>query len=506
VAFSPDGRHFLTTSWDHTVRLWDLATGQLAAPGLRHQGPITAAAFSPDGRTLLTGSGEDVLSGRGSEIWGEARLWDLATGQPIGSPLPHRRPVYHVAFCPDGRTVLTNDASPGIDYRPGILDVGTAWLWELAPLPLKYVGTTRGPVHGGAFSPDGRTLVTGSLNSTAQRWNVVTGEPLGGPLRHPAGVTSIAFSPDGKTVVAGTPGETSSLWDAATGQPVGEPLRHFRVYRVAFSPAGNMVLTAGWSLIENQGQVCLWQVPTGKAVGRPLVHPGHVRTAVFSPDSRTILTGCDDRTARLWDVATGQPVGKPLSHRGEVGVVAFSPDGKTLLTGSADATAQLWDARTGDPIGVPFPHRGEVTALAFSPDGKVGLTGSADATAQLWHLATGQLLTSPLRHQGTVLTVAFSPDGRTILTGSSNGTARLWDAATGQPTGPVLRHQGAVRVAIFSPDGRTILTAGGDGKFHLWRVPAPLDAPAKRLALWAEVITGLRMTPDDVVRLQSSEE
>ena len=96
----------------------------------------------------------------------------------------------------------------------------------------------------------------------------------------------------------------------------------------------------------------------------------------FSPDGETVITGSDDRTARLWDAATGRPVGPPLTHRGTVCAVAFSPDGKTVITGSQDNTARLWDAATGQPLGPTLTHQGTVFAVAFSPDGKTVITGA----------------------------------------------------------------------------------------------------------------------------------
>ena len=106
----------------------------------------------------------------------------------------------------------------------------------------------------------------------------------------------------------------------------------------------------------------------------------------FSPDSRLLLTGSTDRTARLWDARTGEPRGVALEHAGAVWAAAFSPDGQTLMTGGTDRTARLWDAATGTPIGPPLPHRDVIWAVAWHPTGRMALTGSEDGTARLWQV------------------------------------------------------------------------------------------------------------------------
>jgi WD40 repeat protein len=112
LAISPDGKAVLTASSDGTARLWDVATGRPLGAPMQHQGAVTRAAFSPDSKLAITAS----------EDW-TARLWDVATGQPVGALLQHRDVVYSVVFSPDGKTVLTGS----LDY--------TARLWPVADLP-----------------------------------------------------------------------------------------------------------------------------------------------------------------------------------------------------------------------------------------------------------------------------------------------------------------------------------------------------------------------------------
>jgi WD40 repeat protein/serine/threonine protein kinase len=383
----------------------------------------------------------------------------------------HRGQVTGVAFRPDGKVVLT-----------GSLD-NTARLWDAATgqaigMPMAH----KGQVWAVAFRPDGKVVVTASADNTARLWDAATGKPIGTPLEHKGGVLAVAFRPDGKAVLTGSEDNTARLWDAATGKPIGTPRGHMGpVLAVAFSPDGKVVLTG---IAANRAR--LWDAATGQAIGMPLAHRGRVWAVAFSPDGKAVLTGSqEDNAARLWDAATGKPIGAPLEHKRGIGEVAFSPDGKVVLTGSYDNTARLWDAATGKPIGAPLEHKGTVEALAFSPDGQAVLTGSADNTARLWDAATGKPIGAPLEHKGRVGAVAFSPDGQAVLTGSFDSSARLWDAVTGRPIGTPLKHKNWVGAVAFSPDGKAVLTGSLDNTARLWdpSTGEPIGTPLEHKGL-----------------------
>jgi tetratricopeptide (TPR) repeat protein len=215
-------------------------------------------------------------------------------------------------------------------------------------------------------------------------WDAASGRPIGPPLRHHGWVHSVAFSPDGKTILTGSSDRTARLWDAATGEPIGMPMTHEdEIWSVAFSPDSKSVLTGSWDATAR-----VWDAATGEPIGPPMEPSGgFVWGVAFSPDGKTILTGSGDGKARVWDVATGKSEGEPMRHGTSVTAVAFSPDGKTVVTGSYDRMVRLWDVATRRPIGRPMPHDGLIRAVAFSPDGKTILTGSADHLARLWPTA-----------------------------------------------------------------------------------------------------------------------
>jgi WD40 repeat protein len=259
-------------------------------------GIVQGMAFSPDGKFLATTAPDDAAP----------RLWNLATGQAVGIPLPTAS-VQDVAFSPDGKFLATADAD------------GTARLWNPAtgrplgrPLPAG-AGRNRS-VNAVAFSPDGKLLATAESDvrggGTVRLWNLVTGRPVGSAL--PA--DWMAFSPDGKflvTAVAG--GSTVRLWDLATGRPVGNPLpadtssvhdlefNAISVNVAEFSPDGKLLATFGG------GTVRLWNLATGQAVGSPLpAGAGHDRSVdavpcLRAPGSTAELTPWRSvRTASSW--------------------------------------------------------------------------------------------------------------------------------------------------------------------------------------------------------------
>jgi WD40 repeat protein/DNA-binding XRE family transcriptional regulator len=375
VAFSPDGKLLATADSDGTVWLWNPATGQAvgaplpaASPGLA----VTAVAFSRDGKLLASGDSH-----------GTVRLWNPATRQPVGASLPASGlglAVIAVAFSPDGKLLATADAD------------GTVWLWNPAtgqPIGIPLPADT-GPPGGAtvvAFSRDGKLLATAGTDGTVRLWNPATGQPAGAPLRAGKGpgiaVTGVAFSRDGKLLATADAGGTVRLWNPATGKPVGAPVPagtglRGGVLGVAFSPDGKLLATAG-----ADGTVRLWNPATREAPRAPLPADtgpgGGVSGVAFSRDGKLLASADLDGTVRLWDPGTGQPVGAPLpagtGPGGGVSGVAFSPDGKLLASAGGNGMVRLWDPATGQPVGAPLPAGtgpgGGVSGVAFSPDGKL---------------------------------------------------------------------------------------------------------------------------------------
>jgi WD40 repeat protein len=219
-------------------------------------------------------------------------------------------------------------------------------------------------------------------------------------------------------------------------------------------------------------------------------HTGTICALAFSPDGHWLLSGSDDRTARLWDVVGGREL---RTFTGAMGFasVDFSPDGRTLaFAATNDATPgtnsiSLWEPVKPDEVrSLPGPE-GQVFCIRFSPDGRL-LASTDGATAHLSDVISGLVMTfkgswldSNSRGRGS--TLAFSPDGR-LLAKRSVGLRRL----SLRPIGVTLIDLGGgqdvltfgmeswsepVPVFIgFTPDGHSVVVVGGDGKTKIWDV------------------------------------
>ena len=365
----------------------------------------------------------------------------------------HGSAICSVAFSPDGRNILTGsldnttilwDAKTGRELRT--FEGGSDWI--------KFV----------AFSPDGRTILTGPRIGGAILWDPKTGRKLrtfGGYSKH---IWTVAFSPDGRNILTGSVDKTAVLWDVKTGRKLRTFEGHSSlVSSVAFSPDGRSVLTG-----SADKTAILWDVRTGRGLRTFEGHAELITGAAFSPDGRAILTGSTDKTAILWDLKTGRKL-RTFEANSSIPFVAFRPDGRTILTGILGRAGILWDVKTGRELRT-FETDSRILSVAFSPDGRTILTGLRHTTPILWDVKTGRKLRVLGGHSGHVRCLAFSPDGQTFLTGSEDNAVILWDTKTHRKLRTFEGHLTQLNALAFSPDGQTIVTGSSDETAILWDV------------------------------------
>lgn len=481
IAFSPDGKWLVTEASRSAAKVWDVTTGwdddaqkekeaTFTLDG--HQGYISAVAFSPDGKFIVTASAD-----------GTARVWSASTGKLITELNGHLLSVSSAAFSPDSKLVVTASAD------------NTARVWEAGSG--KNVADLRGHgsrVNSAAFSPDGKFILTASEDRTARLWefnreqNVVP--VLSGHLR---GVSSAVFDPDveKRAVVTASSDGTARLWDVRRGTTFRYLTGHMgRVYNAAFSPNGEYVVTA-----SADGVARTWNAGTGKTITELRGHRGPIYKAVFSPDNRFIATTGADRTVRFWDTNTGTPHKVISDLKYEVYSVAYSPDGKSIIAACDDNVARIWKVESGELVKELSGHGGEIYSAEYNRSGDLIVTASEDDTARIWKANTGDSIAILRGHANDVNNAVFSPDGQFIVTASDDKTARVWGTSTGDSIAVLRGHAGAVYTAAFSPDSRLIVTASTDGTARIY--PPETFAPLEEL---------LKLLPQRITRNLTREE
>jgi serine/threonine protein kinase/WD40 repeat protein len=478
-AVSSDGT-MLATAGDSVV-LWDLANGhrrptQVTTHGISgNRGFFDPLCFSPNGRWLWEVRGTVCVR------------YDVATGQPAGSPIAglHRR--VRPWFSANGKHLVgTFDAG----HRVVDLDTGE-FLGPWIAREEELAGMTR------ALTADGATLVSSGSGRGVMLWNIRTGQAIGPPVIVSDGIADADFSPD-------------DAWLSMVMHDGGSQIRRV----TAPEPTTSRVWPGTWFIgLNTQGQALVytlsnrwvqWIEPwTGarKGSGWELADPGKLYGAALSSDGRVLATATSiqpgQSAVRLWDAMTGQPAHPPIAWT-NLGTLAFSSDGRSLAGLGGDGSIHVWDSATGglqSMMAWPQPPQVTWIGIRFSPDSRFlaarnsyaisvwditerRLANGKDrdfylAISRDWNLALTDRdlldfrdprLPIPSPRPPTTREVAadrggfaVSPNGRLRAATVGNKAVRMWENVTGRPVGREMRCDGAPLQMEFSPDNRLLV-------------------------------------------------
>jgi WD40 repeat protein len=500
ISFSPDGRWIAAGSKDHTVKFWDVASGDEILTLTGHTDQIGELAFGPSRKWLATCANDGTI-----------RIWDATRGTTIATLVSFRDGKDWIRITSD----RFFDGSAGGEAQISVLGPAGTYeealeksrnplaLWNaLSDLSVWNSPNLRQPITSGSLvslelPPDidpaevkvrklrlkirvsardggnGVREVQLLQNGSAVRiWSRDLRPDRDGRLELQEDVyleegksrfSAVAISSSGKKSAA-----KEVEVNAANLQPemMVQTGHTATVYDVQFSPKESLLASAG-----GDRAVVLWDPVARRQLRRLLGHSGPVNCLAFSPDGRLLASASLDKTVMLWEVTTGRRLRTLAGHGDGVFAVAFSPNGRLLASGSKDYTVGLWDVISGREIHTLEGHKGPVSHVAFSPDGRILASAGLDKTIRLWDTETGRSLRTLVGHSMPVAALAFSPDGHVLVSGAQFGTIKFWDVTTGHN---LCSWDRALKLDVpddkkpfllddiaFSPDGRWVVTSEG---------------------------------------------
>ena len=330
VTFSSDGKCLATASHDGTLKLWDANPAPNPRNFPQQTGEVRALAVSPDGTRMGIATSEGAI-----------HVWEVSTNRRLFS-IEGVTDVNRVVFSPDGARLATSN---GWHARWG---GDPAKIWDAKTgrqlLELKGNGFV-------AFAPDGLRIATGSAANNVTIWDAVGGRELLVLTGHSDFVQCGAFSPDGRRIVTACGdlsrgdvegNRTLKIWDSSTGKE----LLSIKRYRpendlsstVAFSPDGTQVAFAGNDLTPR-----VWNARTGLELLALVGHIGTVTGVGYSSDGRRIVTASKDRSVKLWDASTGRELLTLEGHSTPVRAAVFTPNGRSIITADQDGLIKIWE-------------------------------------------------------------------------------------------------------------------------------------------------------------------
>lgn len=418
--------------------------------------PLPESAVSP---LIQVGPGGRLMA---VSVARTVSLWDTLT-RSKRAELPVVDAALALAFSPNGRVLATADAATGVS------------LWDTASGRALGEAFSGHPVQVVAlrFTPDGRHLVSCSLDGSLMVWNV-TQRTVAATLQRPA--------------------EVSPPSPAEGALPLRPPLA---VLPSAEHQAwlGSLALAAGGrrlALAGGEGDVGIYTLPGLEPVAA-LATGLAVRALAFSPDGRRLAVGDRSGRAEVWSVRGQRRLGMPLTGLTSLAqTLAFSPGGRHLAAGDAAGNLSVWDLTTRAPLkNSPGFQADEVRRVAFG-DRQLLVEAREGPRAAFWRfelerglLRTRQDLRAAYQATGTVALqnidrgslrspleaspdsfleqLVYSPTGTRFAVRTNSRTAQLWNAATRQPVAPPITAQPDIESLAFSPDGRYFVTGSRDG-------------------------------------------
>ncbi|MCP4549293.1 MAG: helix-turn-helix domain-containing protein [bacterium] len=460
VAVTPDGRYVVYTSRKN-INIWDLAEGRLVKILEGHQDNVRGVTVNSDGCFAVSASGD-----------GTCKVWNLADGQIIRTFEGHTRGVTGLALACDDNFVVSMSRMDTTLIKWDVSNGEVVWKATWKVECKREYSMIRSALHTIAVTP--HFVITPSEDNVLNVWDLTTGQLVETLKGHTNTIGSVAVAPDGSYVISASYDNILRIWDLVSSQPM-EILSHTIAHIVAIAPNGQYAASASWD-----GTIKIWDLTTKQSFNKTFDgHASLVHDVIAVPDNRFAISASADHTLKVWNLATGHVVQTFKGHTAEVISTAIMPDDQFFISASHDETLRVWNLGTGQTVqtfsDIEIPFIDVVAATSSYVISACNTTYTDDygkehrhETLEIWDLSTGQVVGELKDHTGAVNDVAVTADGRLAISASSDKTLKVWDMETKQCIQTLEGHTASVESVAVTPNGYLAISSSVDTTIRVW--------------------------------------
>ena len=409
LAFTPNGKFLVTASEDSTLKLWNPETGAEIRTLRGHSNIVTALAISADSALIASASLDHTL-----------RVWNTATGETLAVIRGPQPTVYLLRITPDSNSLVTAE-----------------------------------------------TVAAGTI---LRLWDIKTGKQVRLIKRDDAAVSYIFFGTAGTMLVGEESGE-----DDATGALATYDLRTGKLFETRREILCGVSDNGKWVAIDRSTQKARQAVIVDLAHAQPFAKlSGQVSRVMFSSNGDWLAYELPSGDTAIVRKTAGGAAQTIHGRSAEFSMLALSPDGRWLASAGSDYSVHIWDVESGK-LAHGMPGQYTPSAVAFSPDGRhVAVNGGATDLAsgvQIWDIERRALVNGPrVKHSSSG--IAFSKDGAYLAVSAAG--VEVFDAQTNEPMAKLDCAAGSAASPAFSPNGRWA-GANCGGVITVWSLAASTE-------------------------------